>query len=159
MSMGSYMLIALGLTMIQGAGVPEFRDDKPIDISAERCEIFDNQDTWQCEGSVRVAQGDAILSAGKMTIFGTKSENGFSRIEAFGSVRYASGVNAMSGNAATYDAANTTLTLTGDVVVVEGEQIMTGGRLVYNTTTGATVFTPPPSGRVRGVFFPGKNGL
>ncbi|RFB05596.1 LptA/OstA family protein [Parvularcula marina] len=145
----------MGMTMLSSQDLPAqtLRDDQPIDVSAGRCEVFENEDTVRCEGAVRVSQGEAILAADRMTIYGTQEEGGFRRIEAEGAVRYATGENAMSGQSATYDAATTTLTLIGDVVVVQADQVMTGGQLVYNTTTGATLFTPPNGGRVRGVFY------
>lgn len=150
-----FLISLMGITLLSGQDVPAptLRDDRPIDVTAARCEVFENEDTVRCEGSVRVAQGEAILAAERMTIFGTRAEGGFERIEAVGGVRYATGDNAMSGNSAIYDAASSTLTVTGDVVVVQADQVMTGGRLVYNTVTGATIFTPPEGGRVRGVFY------
>lgn len=150
-----FLVSLMGMTVLSGQDLPApaLRDDQPIDVTAARCEVFDNEDTLRCEGSVRVAQGESILAAERMTIYGTQAEGGFRRIEAEGAVRYAKGDNAMSGKSAVYDAASSTLTVTGDVVVVQADQVMTGGRLVYNTTTGATLFTPPEGGRVRGVFY------
>ncbi|MEM9233511.1 MAG: LptA/OstA family protein, partial [Pseudomonadota bacterium] len=143
-----FLISLMGVSLLgtQDIGVPTLRDDQPIDVSAGRCEVFENQDTVRCEGSVRVSQGEAILAANLMTIYGTQAEGGFRRIEAEGDVRYATGDNAMSGKSAVYDAATTTLTVTGDVVVVQADQVMTGGRLIYNTTSGATVFMPSDGG-------------
>ena len=152
------VLLGMAAAGAQELSAPTLRDDQPIDVSANRCEVFENQDTVQCSGDVRVRQGDAILAADEMTIYGTQAEGGFRRIDAKGRVRYAADGSAMSGQRAVYDAETATLTVTGDVVVVQEEQVMTGGELVYNTTTGATVFTPDATGRVRGVFYPSQEG-
>ena len=152
------MLMGMAAAGAQEISAPTLRDDQPIDVSANRCEVFENEDTVKCTGDVRVRQGDSILAANEMTIYGTQAEGGFRRIDARGRVRYAADGSAMSGQEAIYDAETTTLTVTGDVVVVQEEQVMTGGKLVYNTVTGATVFTPDSSGRVRGVFYPSQGG-
>ncbi len=126
---------------------------KPIDLSAARCEVFENQDTVECTGNVRVTQGPALLTADRMIIYNATGGDGFQRIEGYGNVRYASEDNAVSGNEATYDGPTNTITVTGDVVVVQGEQVMLGGQLIYNTLTRAIVFSPAEDGRVRGLFY------
>lgn len=126
--------------------------DAPIDVAAGRCEVFEADDIIECTGDVRITQGDALLSADRVKIFGAGDGEGFKRIEGEGQVRYASGDNALSGQRAVYDGPNTTITVVGDVLVLQGDQVMSGGKLVYNTTTKAMVFTPGPDGRVRGVF-------
>ncbi|MEM9422716.1 MAG: LptA/OstA family protein [Pseudomonadota bacterium] len=126
---------------------------KPIDLSATRCEVFENEDTVECTGDVRVTQGPAILTADRMKIFGATAGEGFQRIEGHGDVRYSSEDNAVSGDKAVYDGPANTITVTGDVVVVQGEQVMLGGELIYNTLTRAIVFSPAEDGRVRGLFF------
>lgn len=133
-----------------------FGGKEPIDIAASRCEASDGGDTLNCTGTVRITQGDAILSAEEITVFGANSEAGFERIVGRGSVRFANGENKLSGDRADYDGTSTTLTVVGNVVVVQGTQVMTGGELIYNTVTRAMVFTPDATGRVRGLFFTGS---
>ena len=144
---GLVMLVALAMQDSLGLS-----NDAPIEVTAGRCEALEMVDTMECTGNVRVKQGEAILTAEKVTIFGTNSEEGFERIEGEGTVRYAAGENAVSGDHAVYDGTANTITVTGDVVVIQGDQIMAGGRLVYNTVTRAIQFEPGPDGRVRGLF-------
>ena len=148
----STLMFQLVLAM-SAQSAPDVRSDLPYDISAERCEVFEVEDKIKCTGRVRVVQGEAILTADEMTVFGATSAAGFERIEGEGDVRYAEGVNAVSGRSAVFDGVNSTITVIGDVVVIQGEQVMVGGRLVYNTETGAMVFEPGETGRVRGVFY------
>lgn len=149
--LGALCFSAQGPT--SGAGPMTLRDDLPIDVSAERCEVFENEDAVRCNGNVRVRQADAILTGDVMTIIGLSEEGGFRRIEAVGNVRYASGTDAISGARGVYDAPTTTVTVTGDVVAITKDQIMTGGELIYNTETGRTVFSAGSKGRVRGLFY------
>ena len=147
------MLLLTSVMGLQDTGLGAALDsDAPIDLAAQRCELFEVEDRYVCTGEVRVTQGEAIITADKMTITGASSGDGFTRIEGEGQVRYASGPNAVSGERAVYDGPNNLLTVTGGVVVIQGEQVMVGGELVYNTETKAIVFTPGPDGRVRGLF-------
>lgn len=153
-----WISIAISLPAVSGgvmqpAGDMSFDPSLPVDLSAGRCEAREQEDRVTCTGSVRVTQGDAILSAAKMSLFGVNTPSGLRRIEAEGEVRYASGPNAVSGASGVYDAASTTLTVTGDVIVIQGSQVMTGGRLIYNTETGDVEFGPGSGGRVRGLFY------
>lgn len=134
-------------------GLARLDGSKPVDVSAARCEVLKTEDTVECTGEVRVSQGEAILTGDRLKIFGTSATGGFRRIEGEGNIRYGNGIDAISGSTATYDAASSTIVVTGDVIVVQGPQVMTGGKLTYNTTTGAIAFQPGADGRVRGLFY------
>lgn len=125
--------------------------DGPINVGADACDVFEAEGRVVCTGSVRVVQGEGILVAANMTVFGADG-GGFDRMIAEGDVRYSNGENAVSSQRGVYDAAAQTITMTGDVVVVQGTQVMTGGVLVYHTDTRKMVFTPDEGERVRGLF-------
>lgn len=131
--------------------------DEPISVDAARCEAFQREDRVVCTGDVMVAQGPALLTAEKMTITFFPGTQDFRRIEGEGGLRYASGQDAISGTQGTFDADTSTITVTGDVVVVQGEQVITGDRLVYDTESGALSFSAGGSGRVRGLFTPQRD--
>ena len=49
--------------------------------------------------------------------------------------------------------------LSGDVILTQGENVMTGGRLTYNTRTEAAEMDGAgENGRVQGVFYPESSG-
>ncbi|HEX4710439.1 LptA/OstA family protein [Phenylobacterium sp.] len=81
-------------------------------------------------------------------------------LEAKGNVYYVSADGRrVHGDAGLYDAINTTLTVTGDVVAVDGQNVMRGTRMVYNTQTGegrveGGAKGPSAKNRPRGVFYP-----
>jgi lipopolysaccharide export system protein LptA len=139
-----------------GMGVPQvgLSADEPISVDAARCEAFQREDRVVCTGDVMVAQGPALLTADRMTIHFYPGTQDFRLIEGEGALRYASGEDAISGAAGTFDADTSTITVTGSVVVVQGEQVITGDRLIYNTETGALSFSAAEGGRVRGLFVP-----
>ena len=84
------------------------------------------------------------------------------RIEAEGSVYYVTSKDQrVRGDNGVYDAANETVTLTGDVVAVQGQNVLRGSRMVFNTNTGEGRMVGNATGanaksRPRGVFYPSK---
>ena len=81
-------------------------------------------------------------------------------LEAKGSVYYlAADGRRVHGDNGFYDAATTTVTITGDVTAVDGKNVMRGTKMVYNTNTGEGHVEgggkgPGAKNRPRGVFYP-----
>ncbi len=123
----------------------------PIDITGEQFEAFQEKDYAIWTGDVHVVQGTTILTAPKLTMYGV-GEGGLREIHAEGGIRYTNGEEAISSQKAIYDADQETVLFTGNVVVVQGEQVLSGGRLIYHTQTGEIKFTAADGGRVRGIF-------
>lgn len=81
------------------------------------------------------------------------------RIEARGSVTVISKDQNASGDLGVYDVKKKTITLTGNVVVTQGKNVLHGDRVTVDTTTGnahieSTVNSP---NRVRALIQPSKN--
>lgn len=122
----------------------------PIDITGDRLQVEDEVATWT--GNVRAVQGETILTAKKL-IADLDGGGSFSRIRAIGDVRYSSGKEAITGKKGVYDAAARTITISDNVVVTQGEQVMTGGELIYWIDTGKILFTAEKGRRIRGIFY------
>lgn len=148
---GAFIVIAAALCAGSAhAQLAPAISDAPIDITGDRLEVVDDVATWV--GNVRAVQGEAILTA--ETLVADLDEAGaFTRIRAVGSVRYSSGKEAITGKVGVYDAEARTITISEDVVVTQGEQVMTGGELVYWVDTGRILFTAPSGRRIRGIFY------
>jgi lipopolysaccharide export system protein LptA len=83
------------------------------------------------------------------------------RIEAHGSVYYVSPQQRVHGDDAVYDAASDTITVTGQVVAVQGQNVITGTRMVINNQTGEGHMEGEAKGRnqpgrVRSVIYPNQ---
>ncbi|MFQ5563337.1 MAG: LptA/OstA family protein [Parvularculaceae bacterium] len=124
--------------------------DEPVDITGETAELQDNVATWS--GDVRVVQGEAILTTSRL-IAELDDEGDFKTIRAEGAVRYSNGDEAITGERAVYDAASRTITITENVIVTQGRQVMAAGKVIYWVDTGRVRFAPAPGGRIRGVFY------
>ncbi len=124
--------------------------EAPLDITGDRLEVADGVATWT--GNVRAVQDDTLLTAERL--IADLDDNGdFKKIRAVGSVRYSNGKEAITGKTGVYDAAARTITISDDVVVTQGEQVMTGGQLIYWVDTRKILFTAPSGRRIRGIFY------
>ncbi|RAK64435.1 LptA/OstA family protein [Phenylobacterium kunshanense] len=145
----------------------------PVDITADELEVQNKAcvSTWR--GKAEALQGQARLRADVIrAIFATKPGaaggtgtgacGDLIRMEAEGSVYYVTSKDQrVRGDNGVYDAQNSTVTLTGDVVAVQGQNVLRGSRMVFNTETGegrmvGTATGKNASARPRGVFYPSK---
>lgn len=123
--------------------------DQPIDITGDSLELVDDIATWS--GNVRALQGEAILTADRL-VATLDGDGAFTTITALGGVRYSNGKEAVAGERAVYDATQRSITISENVVVTQGETVMTGGVLVYWVDTGRISFKAPSGQRIRGIF-------
>ena len=107
-------------------------------------------------GRAEVVQGRNRLRAD--AINGFVSDGDLRRVEASGNVYFVTPEQTIRSDRAVFTPANDTIVLTGDVILTQGQNVMTGGRLTYNTRTETAQMDGPAGGRVRGVFYPQNNG-
>ena len=156
-------LLALLVTAVAAhaaeAGVPNpfsgmgGDSDKPISIQADSTVADINGETATYRGNVHVVQGDLRLRSDTLAIRAQKGT--ISRIEANGNVVVASTQGQATGANAIYDVSKRVVTLTGKVVLTNGQNVMRGSTLVVNLASGQANLTSP-TGRVEGLFVPTK---
>jgi lipopolysaccharide transport protein LptA len=130
-----------------------FDPNKRTKIDAERVERGPGGRTMIGEGGVTISQPGVVLQAERMELFVDPATNAIERVIATGRVRYANVTgDAIAGMRAVYVAAENSLTVTGDVVVLQEDQIATAEVLIYNVETGAMTMRSGPSTRVRGLI-------
>lgn len=164
---------ACGLTAAAGPASAQLaqKADAPIDLAANELEVVDAQCLAIYRGAAEALQDTSRLRAGTMKIYyksGAGSARGgggcggeLDRLEAQGDVYYVTPQQRVHGDAAVYEAATDTLTITGDVVASRGQDVLTGAKLVINTKTGdARMYSATKgrgtTGRVRTVIYPKK---
>lgn len=128
--------------------------NEPIDITGDTAEFQDNNAIWT--GNVRVVQGEAILTSERLEA-ALDEDGDIEAITAIGSVRYSNGKEAITGERAVYTDAARTIVMTENVIVTQGKQIMSAGKITYWVDTGKVLFAPEPGKRIRGLFFTGKD--
>ena len=153
--------------------------DGPVDITADELEVQNKACISVWRGKAEALQGQTRLRADLLrAVFQTKAAapgaaasaagvgasacGDLIRMEAEGSVFYVtSKEQRVRGDTGTYDAQAETVTLTGDVVAVQGQNVLRGSRMVFNTKTGEGRMMGNQrgrnaAGRPRGVFYPSK---
>jgi len=162
--------------------------DLPIQIEAASLEVRDKNKMATFSGDVQVVQGDTTIKCQSLVVF-YGAEHGAAasqpvapaapannaaaahlqvvpqgaqdirRIEARGGVNVITKDQNASGDLGVYDLKKKTITLTGNVVVSQGKNVLHGDRVVVDTTTGnAHVESGGASqSRVRALILPSKN--
>lgn len=141
----------------------------PVDVTSDELDTQNNQciSTWQ--GNVEALQETSRLRTDQLKVFmeakpskpgsNNTSCGDVTRMEAHGAVYYTTPQERVHGNEAVYEAEPDTITVTGDVVAVNGQNVLRGERMVINLKTGqgqmvTGVKGRNKPGRVRGVFYP-----
>ena len=164
--------------------------DAPVQIEAATLEVHDKSKTATFSGNVQVVQGDTTMrcrslvvfygqevgigesggeattgTAAKSSLGGTKGAQNIRRIEARGGVTVLTKDQSASGDLGIYDLKTKTITLSGNVVVSQGQNVIHGERVVVDTETGNARVESGGSGagasagngsRVRALIQPGK---
>lgn len=155
-----------------GSGGPFGSGNAPIDISADELEVLDAESRAVWRGNVEAVQGNNRLRAPVLNIFYSRSGAGgqpvpgagggqISRMEAEGPVYYVTPDQNARGDRAVYEAGSNTVVMTGNVVLVQGRNVVQGDRLTIDTLTNKATLVSNSTGRaqpgrVRGVFYPGQ---
>jgi len=129
---------------------------QPIAIGADDGEYA--TDRISLRGRAEVTQGDNRLRAEAMTAY-RDAQGQITRVEATGTVYFVTPTQSMRGDRAVYTLSNGELVVTGNVILNQGKNVLTGGRLVYNVNTDAANMSGAPRGgtagsRIQGVFYP-----
>lgn len=136
----SALLGATFLMMMPLSAQAQFarNNNAPIDATADN--ILNSAGVTTLSGQVDVRQGGTRILADKMKIYsgGTgvaSATSDISRIEATGNFYYITPEQEVKGDNGVYTQANDTFTVTGDVILLQGENVVTGTKLIYNLTT------------------------
>lgn len=120
------LAILLAMSSNAASAQLEAASDEPVDITGDAAEFRDGHAVWT--GHVRVVQGEAILTAERLEAELT-DDGDFKTITAIGAVRYSNGKQAITGERAIFDDIARTITIFDDVIVVQGKQVMSAGKV------------------------------
>jgi lipopolysaccharide export system protein LptA len=151
---------------------------EPIQIDADRLEVFSKEQRAIYSGNVIAVQGDTTIKSAQMIVFydrqsspsgqsaaqpaAAEGEGGTAlrRVEAKGGVTVISKDQVATGNEGVFDRSSNKIVLTGNVALSQGENVTKGEKLIYDTETGIAIVesgATAAGGRVRGVFVPGED--
>jgi lipopolysaccharide export system protein LptA len=143
--------------------------DQPVRIRAAALEVREKDKQATFSGDVHVINGDTELRCRSLIVFydsdnagsssgaknmkaadpGPSGERQIKRIEAKGGVTVVQKDQNAAGDAAIFNMRENTVTLTGNVVVTRGQDVLRGQRLVVDLTSGVSKMD---QGRVEGLF-------
>jgi lipopolysaccharide export system protein LptA len=169
------------------------KKDQPVQIEAATLEVRDKNKTATFSGNVQVVQGDTTMKCQSLVVFYgqeigiagadkqasttpvTTSKPGMPqgaqnirRIVASGGVTVITKDQNVKGDTGIYDLESKTITLSGNVVVSQGQNVIRGEKVVVDTVTGsakvesgssnggAGTGAPGQTPRVRALIQPGK---
>ena len=141
--------MAQGTNLTLGSGA--FDSGLPVEVSADTFSIDQQNGQAVFDGNVLVVQGDVRMSAGKVVIVYSTEEdtaNGIDQLVASGGVTFVTPTDAAEAQDAVYSVTQSTVTLTGDVLLTQGQNALSGQKLVVDLTSGSAQM----EGRVRTVF-------
>ena len=148
--------------------------DQPVKIQAASFEVREKDKTATFTGDVQVFQGDTEMRCKSLTVLydeepsskgepaakgmkaaepGPSGHRQIRRIEAKGGVLVVQKDQYASGDTATFNMRENTVTLVGSVVVTRGQDVLRGQRLVVDLTSGVSKMD---QGRVEGLFQAGS---
>ena len=141
--------------------------DQPVHIEAATLEVRDKQKQATFSGDVRVKQGDTGLRCKSLVVFyeqsgaptdaskslqaaspGPSGEQRIKRLEARGGVVVTQKDQTATGELGIFDMKSNTVTLTGNpVIMTQGQNVLRGGKLVVDLTSGVSRIEAGKSGQ------------
>ncbi len=141
--------------------------DEPIQIEADKLEVADNEGTATFSGNVAVTQGSTLLRTKNLKVFYSRDSKGkagpggnLKKIEASGGVAVQSNDQVASSEKAIVDMQTQIASLSGNVSVSQGNNIITGCQITIDMKTNDIKVKPcgeAGSGRVK-VLIDRKSG-
>lgn len=169
MTLRAGLVVAVAvISVVAGAALAQVSPTGgPGQFGADQMRTDNNTHTTFLDGRVEILQDNARLRTDHAKIL-SAADGSIISIEASGNVYYVTKdsrgqENIMKGDNAVYTQSSDTMVVTGGPVILQqGQNVMTGTRLVSQVKAGITTLDSAPTdagkGRVRGVFYPEKSG-
>ena len=145
------------------------KSDQPIDIEADKLEVLDGEKRAIFSGNVMAKQGGMTLRTKELSVNYTGNQGlsgsnaNITRIKATGKVLITTDTDqTATSDWADFQVIEQVMTIGGNVVLSQGENVIKGDRLVIDLKTGRSRFENEgqltATKRVRGIFKPKQLG-
>ncbi|WP_245622465.1 lipopolysaccharide transport periplasmic protein LptA [Litoreibacter arenae] len=150
-----------GTAFAQGASVAfgglKHDASLPVEITADELNVDQATGSAVFTGNVVAGQGEMRLSAGRVQVqYATENGQVTGRIDkliATGGVTLVNGGEAAEAQKAVYSVSGADIVMTGDVILTQGANALSGEKLTVDLTSGSGRM----EGRVRTIFQTGGN--
>ena len=157
--------------------------DEPVHIDAATLEVRDKDKVATFSGNVHVKQGDTDMRCKSLVVFyeqdepkGAPAKSGkpmqqaepgpggnqkIKKLEARGGVIVTQKEQTATGDLGIFDMPSNTVTLTGNVVMTQGKNVLRGDKLIVDLVNGVSRVESAKNGhgRVQGLFLPSSGGM
>jgi lipopolysaccharide export system protein LptA len=141
------------MALLSPAGSAQISNsDDPIEVTARQTDYFRDEGKVVYTTNVRAVQGTTQITSNLLTILCVKNPpvngqpadpscNEIEKIIAEGQVLFTTPKEKIRGTRAEYDYVNEVITITGDVVLSNGEGVAKGTKLIYSVSDGRATIT------------------
>ena len=124
----------------------------PVEVTSDSLSVNQSDGSAVFKGNVLVVQGGLRMQAAQVDVgYAPGDRSKIQTLHATGGVTLVSPTEAAESKEAIYDVAAGTVVMTGDVLLTQGESVMSGQKLSVNLRSG----TGQMDGRVRTILQPG----
>lgn len=120
-------------------------NDKPVEITSDRLDVYDSKKLAIFSGNVKVKQKDTVINSDELHVFyresgdnekkngdeGAMNSGDIERIEAKGRVRIVQGDRIITGDNAVFFNEEEKVIVTGNTVMQEGKNTIKGGKITF----------------------------
>jgi lipopolysaccharide export system protein LptA len=126
----------------------------PVEITSDSLSVNQADGSATFSGNVVIGQGEMRLQAENVRVEYTRDDRSrIQKLHASGGVTLASAAEAAEAREAVYEVPSGTIVLSGDVLLTQGANVMSGQKLTVDLSSG----TGQMDGRVRTILQPGGN--
>ncbi len=129
----------------------------PVEMAADQLSIDQSDGSAVFAGNVTIGQGEMRITAERVRVeyaAGDGSSGGqISRLMATGGVLLVNGAEAAEAAEAVYSIESGEIVMQGNVILTQGQNVLSANRMIVNLTTGTARMT----GRVRTILQSGGN--
>lgn len=125
----------------------------PVEVAADQLSVDQSQGTAVFQGNVDVRQGDLRMTAGRVLVEYAEGGGAIARLVASEGVTIANAADAAESREAVYTIATGEVVMTGDVLLTQGQNALSGQKLTLDLRAGTGVM----EGRVQTVFTPAQD--
>ena len=149
----STIIASAVLTAVPSLAYAQFATDSSAPTIIDADDATQTNGVMTLTGQVDIRQGDVRLLADKVQIYtedgtgGLVNTNGFTRMVATGNFFYIAPEQEVRGDKGVYLRADESFVVTGDVILLQDDSVVTGERLNYNLQTRDATVEGDCSGR------------
>jgi len=133
-----------------------FDRNQPIEVTAQKLEVLQLERQSIFTGDVVAVQGEMTLYADKLIIYLQETEQQIDRLEAIGGVKFVQLDRVATADRAVFQQVEEVLILTGNAVVIQGGNSVSGDEVTLFIKEDRTVVKGSKTNRVKAIIIPEK---